>query len=173
MNKKMITLGLILSASINTANAQSFDLTKSLNTATKAAKQVGSPLSASGLIAMASESLGLSPETTQAGIGTLLNVAKQQLSKENFEMVSGALPESKQYMKTAPKMDSSALTSMLGKTDDKAKATASLGYLDSAFKQLGIPKEALAPLTDMLTGYMESNGYGQAASLLKQGLDIL
>lgn len=177
MNKKLIISGLILSASLNTAVAQSFDLTKSLNkakeSATSVAKQAGSPLSATGLISMASEGLGLSPETTQAGIGALLNVAQQQLSKDNFAMISSALPESKQYMGAAPKMDTSAITSMLGKADEQAKTKASLGYIDSAFKQLGIPKETLAPLTNMLTGYMESNGYGQAAGLLKQGLSFL
>ncbi len=177
MTTKPLLTGILLSACITSASAQSFDLTKSLNeakeSATSIAKQSELPVSAAGLINMASSTLGLSPELTQAGIGALLNVAQQQLSKDNFATVSKALPESNQYMSAAPKMDTSALTSMLGNADQKAKNTASLGYLDSAFKELGIPKETLTPLIQVVTSYMETQGYGQAANLLEQGLNFL
>ncbi|WP_286261968.1 DUF2780 domain-containing protein [Thalassotalea atypica] len=180
MKKNIMLTSALLIALSTPVMSQSFDLNKSLSKAKDAVKSntqsvdgLTSQLSATNLLSMASNTLGLSPETTEAGIGALLNAAKSNLSKDNFSMISGVLPDSDKFMSAAPKMDTSALTSMLGKSDDKAKATASLGYIDSAFKQLGIPKETIMPLTNMLTGYMEQNGYGQAAGLLKQGLSFL
>jgi len=161
------------------AQAQSFDLSSTLNKAKETVTQsknvtdLTNQLTTASLISMASEKIGVSPQTTQAGIGALLNVAKQQLGKGDFSTVADALPEAKTLMKAAPKMDTSAVTSLFGKTDEKAQTAASLGYLDSTFKELGIPKESLLPLANMLTGYLEQSGYGQAAGLLKQGLNFL
>ena len=46
-------------------------------------------------------------------------------------------------------------------------------YLDSAFKKLGIPKESLPTMLDTVSGYLETNGYGDAAGMLKKGLNFL
>jgi len=179
MNHKLLLSALLFATATGFAQAQSFDLSSALNKAkdtvskSKKVTDLTNKISTASLITMASEKMGISPETTQAGIGALLNVAKQQLSKTDFSTVADALPEAKGLMQAAPKMDTSALTSLFSKTDEKAQAAASLGYLDSTFKELGIPKESLLPLANMLTGYLEQSGYGQAAGLLKQGLNIL
>lgn len=179
MKHKLLLSAVLFTAATSVAQAQSFDLSSTLNKAkdtvskSKTVTDLTNQLSTASLITMASEKIGVSPETTQAGIGALLNVAKQQLGKTDFSTVSDALPEAKSLMKSAPKMDTSALTSLFGKTDKNAQTAASLGYLDSTFKELGIPKESLLPLANMLTGYLEQSGYGQAAGLLKQGLNFL
>ncbi|MDP5211468.1 DUF2780 domain-containing protein [Pseudoalteromonas tunicata] len=154
------------------------DLTKSLeNQAKSVAKDVAQPAAqpamTSGLIDMAASQFGLSPEIAQAGLGSLLKVAQDHVSKENFAMISSALPDTKQYIQSAPSIKMSGLSAMLGKSSDEAQTAASLGYLDKAFKKLGIPKETILPMAEMLTGYLEQSGYGQASSLLKQGLNFL
>jgi len=178
MKLRYLLSSLIIVTTSHSAFAQSFDLNTSLNKVKDATKNtkvsdISSTLSTTNLISMASGQLGLSPETTQAGIGALLSAAKSYLSKDEFSTVSSALPDTNKYIDAAPKMPSNSLSSMLGKTSTKAQSAASLGYIDSAFKSIGIPKESVLPLANVLTGYMETNGYGQAAVLLKKGLSFL
>ena len=171
---------LIISSSLmlasHSAVAGLSDLTKSLeNQAKSAAKDAtqSQPSMTSDLITMAANQFDLSPEVAQAGLGSLLKVAQDHVSEENFAMISAALPETKSYIQSAPNVSMSSLTSMFGQSSDKTQSVASLGYLDQAFKKLGIPKETVLPMADLLTGYLEQNGYGEASSLLKQGLNFL
>ncbi|OUL59633.1 hypothetical protein B1199_05205 [Pseudoalteromonas ulvae] len=180
LRKMMKLSALIISSTLvfssHSAVAGLSDLTKSLeNQAKSVAKDAtkSQPSMTSGLIDMAANQFGLSPEVAQAGLGSLLKVAQDHVSEENFAMISAALPETNQYIQSAPNVSMSSLTSMFGKSNDETKTVASLGYLDKAFKKLGIPKETILPMADMLSGYLEQNGYGQASSLLKQGLNFL
>ena len=103
----------------------------------------------------------------------LFKVAKDNLSKENFALISKAIPDMDAYISKAPKVSSSSLTALLGKTGDSGKAAAGAGYLDSAFKKIGIPKEQVPVMLNSVTGYLDKSGYGEAAGLLKRGLIFL
>lgn len=154
------------------------DLTKKLEkkvqvTQSDVKKNTASSNTSNDLIAMASSELGLSPELAQAGIGSLLSVAQDNLGKDSFAQISAAIPQAGDYIKAAPEMDASPLTALFGQTNKQTKAVSGLGYLDSAFKTLGIPKETMVPMANLLGSYLEQNGYGTAANLLKQGLNFL
>lgn len=126
------------------------------------------------LIGYASEQLGLSSDMTSGALGALFKVAQDNLG-DNFSSISEAIPNVDSYIENAPAIAKSSLgglASSLG-GDELGQAAASLSYLNSAFEKLGIPKETILPLVDTVTGYLEANDYGTAASMLKQGVNFL
>lgn len=124
------------------------------------------------LLSYAASKLGMSEKVVASGLGSLFKVAKDHLSKENFSMLSAAIPDISTYMNQAPEFSTSAITSLLG-SNDTAKKAESVNYLDSAFKKLGIPKESMPTMVNTVSGYLESSGYGDAAGMLKKGLSFL
>ncbi|WP_077339142.1 DUF2780 domain-containing protein [Pseudocolwellia agarivorans] len=127
------------------------------------------------LVGYAAEQLGLSKEMTSGALGALFKVAKDNLG-DNFSSISEAIPGVENYIQNAPEAAKSSLgglASSLGKGSEEGQAALSLGYLDSAFKKLGIPKETVLPLVDTVTSYLEQNNYGTAAAMLKKGVNFL
>lgn len=124
------------------------------------------------LVSYAASQLGMSEKTVTGGLGALFKVAKDNLSKENFSMLSSAVPDINSYINQAPESSTSAMSSLLGRNETSKKAE-SANYLDSAFKKLGIPKESLPTMVNTVSGYLESNGYGDAAGMLKKGMSFL
>jgi len=124
------------------------------------------------MVSFAASQLGMSEKTVAGGLGSIFKVAKDTLSKENFSMLSTAVPDINSYINQAPQFSTSAITSAFGNNEASIKA-ASVTYLDSAFKKLGIPKESLPTMLNTVSGYLETNGYGEAAGMLKKGLNFL
>lgn len=150
------------------------ELPKSLTEQASTTKSVSQKSGQSNaIISYAAKQLGMSEETVSAGLGSLFKVAKDNLSKENFSMVSSAIPGIDNYINSAPKEKKSSFSSMFDKAGDAGKTASSLSYLDSAFKKLGIPKEQVPVMLDTVNGYLKSNGYGDAADLLSKGLSFL
>lgn len=128
------------------------------------------------LVDYASEKLGLSKEITSGALGAVFKVAKDNLSGDSFTSISEAIPGLDNYIKSAPSESKSPLgdlASSLGKKSDEAQAMASLGYLDAAFKKLGVPKESILPVVNTITNYLEQNDFGTAATMLKKGVNFL
>ena len=126
------------------------------------------------LLGYASEQLGLSSDMTSGALGALFKVAQDNLG-DNFSSISDVIPNVDSYIESAPAIAKSSLgglASSLG-GDELGQAAAGLSYLNSAFEKLGIPKETILPLVNTVTGYLEANDYGTAASMLKQGVNFL
>ena len=124
------------------------------------------------LISYAASQLGMSEKTVAGGLGSLFKVAKDNLSKEHFSMLSNGVPDINSYINQAPDISMSKISSLLSNSDT-AKKAGSAKYLDSAFKKLGIPKDSLPTMVNTVSGYLESNGYGDAAVMLKKGVSFL
>ncbi|MBU2893268.1 DUF2780 domain-containing protein [Colwellia sp. D2M02] len=176
-----VLLPALLSLSVLPVSANELaDLTKSA--AQSATKQVTSasqeqtkPLQTNAMISYAAEQLNLSESTVSAGFGSLLKVAKDNLSGENFAMISKVIPDLDSYLSQAPEVAESknSLNSLLSNAGDAGKKAESLQYLNSAFEKIGIPKEQAPVLVNTLNGYLQSNGYGQVATYLEKGLSFL
>ncbi|KPV95103.1 hypothetical protein AN214_02896 [Pseudoalteromonas sp. P1-9] len=168
---KKLTLVVMVTGAFYANSVSAVDLKSTLNTAV--ANQTAEKTTSNALVKYASEQLSLSENIIGSGMGALLKVAKDHVSPENFALISQALPNTNGLISEAPKSSMSSLTSMLGKGGDKTKQATSLGYLDSAFESIGIPKEQVPLLVNSLVGYMANNGYSKEANLLKQGLSFL
>ena len=133
---------------------------------------VGGDIAKQALSSYAASQLGLPEGKISGGLGSLFKVAQDNLTKENFSSLSGAIPGMKNYIDLAPAVSKSAIGSLLGNSKTAKKAQ-SIQYLDSAFEQLGIPKESLPLLLNSVSGYLQSNGYGDVAGMLEKGLSFL
>ena len=129
-------------------------------------------LAKNALTTYAAKQLGMSEAMVGGGLASIFKVAQDNLTAENFSELSSAVPDMGDYLKLAPELSTSAITSLLGDSS-ASKAAQSASYLDSAFESLGIPKESLPLMINTVTSYLESSGYGEAASMLKQGVNFL
>lgn len=149
-------------------------ITKSSSEQLKAAaKDASAPLQTDAMIKYAAKQLNLSEDTVSASFGSLLKVAKDNLTQENFALISKAVPDAQNYLDKAPKMASSSMSSLFSNSGEAGKKAASVDYLNSAFAKLGMSTEQLPGLINTFSSYLDKSGYKEAATLLKQGLSLL
>ena len=168
---KKFTLLTTLLAITYATPALSVDITGALKDPLSKTKTVKPTTNA--LSHYAATQLGLSEESVNLGIGALLKVAKDHISEDNFSKIASALPNTDSYIKNAPTISKSSLTSMLGGSNKTGKKAASLGYIDKAFESIGISKEQAPLLINSLVGYLSNNGFSKEAEMLKKGLSFL
>ncbi|WP_057831559.1 DUF2780 domain-containing protein [Colwellia sp. TT2012] len=151
--------------------AHANDFTKSLTSQLQ--KSDTKKVESNALVSYAANQLGMSEDTVTSGLGSLFKVAKDNLSKDNFAMITKAIPSINTYINQAPKSSSSSFTSLLSKSSDTGKAAVGMDYLNSSFKKLGISPDKLPAMLNSVTGYLDKYGYGEASGLLKKGLSFL
>jgi hypothetical protein len=159
--------------SLFTLQASAIELADLKKSSVDHAQEQLSPIKTNAMISFTAEQLNLSESTVSAGFGSLLKVAKDNLSSDNFALISKAVPDVDKYLDTAPKMSTDALSSLLSNSGSAGKKADSLQYLNAAFEKIGLPKEQVPALVNTLTGYIEKSGYGEAAGYLKQALNFL
>jgi len=138
-----------------------------------AAKDIGVPLETNAMIGYAAKQLNLSESTVAASFGSLLKVAQDNLSPENFSLISKAVPDAQSYVDKAPKVTKSSMSSLFSSAGEAGKKAESLDYLNSAFDKLGISSEQVPGLINSFSSYLDKSGYEGAASALKKGLSFL
>ncbi|KGJ88509.1 DUF2780 domain-containing protein [Colwellia psychrerythraea] len=138
-----------------------------------AAKNVAAPIQANAMISYAAKQLNLSEETVSASFGSLLKVAQDNLSSENFSLISKAVPDVQSYLDKAPKVTKSSMSSLFSSAGEAGKKAESLDYLKSAFDKLGVSTEQIPSLVNSFSSYLDKSGYEGAASALKKGLSFL
>jgi len=131
------------------------------------------PIKANDMIRYVAKQLSLPESTISAGFSSLLKVAKDNLSGDQFSMISKAIPETDNYLSKAAKESKSSLNSLLSNAGNSGKKANSLHYLNNAFDQLGISSEQMLPMLNAFSGYLEKSGYGKAANYLQKGLSFL
>jgi len=150
------------------------DLTKTSTEQLKSVvKDTGIPLKTNAMIEYAAKQLNLSEGTVAASFGSLLKVAQDNLSQENFALISKAVPDAQNYLDKAPKATKSSISSLFSSASETGKKAESLEYLNSAFDKLGISKEQIPALVNSFSSYLDKSGYKEAAVSLKQGLSLL
>jgi len=175
MKATTILFSVVLSTALSAATlpAQATDLFSSLKDKVKAKKEEQkAPVSANALISYVAKELKMSEQTVTAGLGALLKVTKDNVSKDKFAMLTTALPQVNSYIEQAPSVSTSGLSSLLG-SSNSAKKAESVSYVDEALKKLNIPKESLPALINTATGYLDKNGNSEAAALLKKSLSFI
>lgn len=149
-------------------------LTKSSTEQLKSsAKNVKAPLQTNAMIEFTAKQLNLSEDTVAASFGSLLKVAKDNLSQDNFALISKAVPDAQNYVDKAPKVKKSSMSSLFSSAGGAGKKAESADYLNSAFNKLGLSSEQVPSLINSFSGYLEKSGYSDAAAKLKQGLSML
>ena len=127
-----------------------------------------SGVATSGLVSMVGKQLGVSNAQATGGLGAIFNVAKQQLSGDQFGQIASAVPGMDELLAAAPKAESSSkVGGLLSQAGQYGKALQGGSYLNSAFKQLGLSPENIGPVVDIAAQSLQGSNPA-AANLLKQ-----
>ena len=136
-------------------------------------KETSVPLQSNAMIDYVATQLNIPKATVAASFGSLLKVAKDNLSTADFALMSKALPDLQNYLNKAPQITESSMSSLFASAGDVGKKAKSVDYLHSAMKSLGITTEQVPALINSFSDYLNNNGYKEVAVTLKQGLSLL
>jgi hypothetical protein len=125
-----------------------------------------------GLVQLLSSSLGVSEKQATGGAGSIFNLAKQNLNKEDFTTVVKAVPNIDQMMAAAPKPEGAAgmlggASSLLG---GSAKSIAGVASLAGSFSQLGMKADMANSFVPVILNYVKSNGGESVMNILQNAL---
>ena len=124
------------------------------------------------LVDLLSSQLGVSKDQAKGGAGSIFQLAKQNLSVEDFSSIVKAVPGIDQMMGAAPKPEKNTSTlgnisSMVGGSSNKLQGLAGLA---SSFKQLGMSGDMINKFTPIILDYVKNKGDDHAMNLLKSAL---
>jgi hypothetical protein len=125
------------------------------------------------LVSMLVSKLGVNEGQAQGGTGLILNLAKEQLGKQDFSQISQSIPGISDLLKAAPQQEDTGgggLLGMVGKLAGSLGGGSELGQLASlagGFEKLGIKPEMIAQFLPIIVSFVEKKGGSTVADLLK------
>ena len=124
------------------------------------------------LITTLVDTLGITKDQAKGGSGALFQNAKDNLSGDDFQKVSDAVPDMDEYLATVPDVKSKgglggALGSSLSSLGGGAAKAGSMLDLTSAFSKLGMDSGTLGKFVPVVLNFVQSKGGASVAGLLK------
>ena len=124
------------------------------------------------LITTLTDTLGITKDQAKGGSGALFQNAKDNLSVDDFQKVSDAVPDMDEYLAAAPDVKSKgglggALGSSLSSLGGGAAKAGSMLDLTSAFSKLGMDSGTLGKFVPVVLNFVQSKGGASVAGLLK------
>ncbi len=117
-----------------------------------------------GLAATLVSKLGVTQKQAEGGAGSILDYAKNNLSKDDFSKVASAIPETNTLLAAAPKTETSALGSLGSSLGGSSLASAAgIAALAPSFKKLGLSSDMVGKFVPVIVDYAQAKG-GQAVS---------
>jgi hypothetical protein len=125
-----------------------------------------------GLVDLLSSQLGVTKDQAQGGAGSIFQLAKQNLSVEDFSSIAKAVPGIDHMMGAAPQVKESStslgsISSMMGSSSNKMAGMASL---INSFEKLGLNADMVEKFIPPILDYVKSKGGEHAMTLLKGAL---
>jgi hypothetical protein len=123
-----------------------------------------------GLVDLLSSQLGVTKGQAEGGAGSIFQLAKKNLSVEDFSSIAKAVPGIDQTIGAAPKMEGSSsslgnISSMMG-----SNKLGGMAGLTSSFEKLGLSGEMVSKFTPIILDYVKNKGGEHAMNLLKGAL---
>jgi len=123
-----------------------------------------------GLVDLLSSQLGVTKDQAEGGAGSIFQLAKQNLSVEDFSSIAKAVPGIDQMIGAAPKVEGSSSTlggisSMMG-----SNKLGEMAGLTSSFAKLGLSGDMVSKFTPIILDYVKTEGGKHAMNLLKGAL---
>ena len=121
------------------------------------------------LVNLLTQQLGITESQAQGGAGSIFNLAKEQLSAQDFSQVADAVPNMGGLLEAAPRKEGSlggmfgSATSMFGGGSNSLKGLAGLA---SSFSQLGLSPEMVNQFVPVILNYVKSSGGETVSNLL-------
>jgi hypothetical protein len=131
---------------------------------------------AMGLLPELSNQFGVSEEQAKGGMGALMQVAKGNLSSQEFTQLSQGVPGMDTLLAAAPAFSSNsksgAISGALSNLGGVASALGGAGMLTKQFESLGLSTEMIGQFASIAIDYFSGNGLDTSA-LLQKGLGAL
>ena len=123
-----------------------------------------------GLVDLLSSQLGVTKGQAEGGAGSIFQLAKQNLSVEDFSSIAKAVPGIDKMMGAAPKLEGSSsslsgISSMMG-----SNKLGGMAGLASSFEKLGLSGDMVDKFMSIILDYVNKNGGEHAMNLLKGAL---
>ena len=124
------------------------------------------------LITTLVDTLGITKDQAKGGSGALFQNAKENLSVDDFQKVSDAVPDMDKYLAAAPAAETKSglggtLGSSLSSLGGGAAKAGSMLDLTSAFSKLGMDSGTLGKFVPVVLDFVQSEGGESVARLLK------
>jgi hypothetical protein len=125
-----------------------------------------------GLVKLLSSNLGVTEKQATGGAGSIFNLAKQNLSIDDFAKVAKAVPDIDQMMSAAPEPEGAAgmlggASSLLGGSTKSISGVASLA---GSFLQLGMKADMVNSFIPIILNYVKSSEGESVMSILQSAL---
>lgn len=123
-----------------------------------------------GLVDLLSSQLGVTKDQAESGAGSIFQLAKQNLSVEDFSSIAKAVPGIDKMLGAAPKVEESSsslggISSMMG-----SNKLGGMAGLTSSFEKLGLSSDMVNKFTPIILDYVKNKGGEHAMNLLKGAL---
>jgi hypothetical protein len=123
-----------------------------------------------GLVDLLTSQLGVTKGQAEGGAGSIFQLAKQNLSVEDFSSIAKAVPGIDKMIGAAPKLEGSSssiggISSMMGRNKIGGMAS-----LTSSFENLGLSSEMVNKFMPIILDYVKNKGGEHAMNLLKGAL---
>ncbi|WP_281648804.1 DUF2780 domain-containing protein [Parendozoicomonas sp. Alg238-R29] len=132
---------------------------------------------AAGLIPALTQQLGVSETQASGGMGALFQLAKGNLTGDDFSQLSQSIPDMTTLLNAAPKLDPNSVESQLGgwlaKAGSAGETLNDLAQLKSQFDTLGLDAAMISKFATTAINYLQSDEGKQTAALLQKGLGAL
>ena len=116
------------------------------------------------LVSTLTSALGVTKPQATGGAGSLLQLAKQQLSGDDFSRITAAIPDSPALLKAAASITPT-------KTDDSLLGTADLlsgaSKLGNQFSALGLDSSMISNFADVMMNYLKKYQGSETSKLLE------
>ena len=127
----------------------------------------------SGLVDMLTSQLGVSEQQASGGAGSLFSFAEGQMSADDFDVVSSALPEVGGLMDSAPEAGSGVLGSSSSLLGGSGGGLGDMAGVAGAFSDLGMSPDMVNEFVPVILEYTQSAGSDQAMQLLQSAFTAL
>lgn len=113
-----------------------------------------------GLVQLLSNNLGVTKKQATGGAGSIFNVAKQNMTVDNFKKVAKAVPGIDKMMAEAPKADGAkgVLGSASSLAGGSASSAAGVASLAGSFSKLGMKADMVNAFTPIILDYVKAKG---------------
>ena len=136
-----------------------------------------------GLVDTLTQQLGVTTEQAEGGAGAIFGKAKSNMSSEEFNQVSEAIPEANSLLDKAPQDESEkeSLTGSIGgavsgltgggtEIGNAATSIGQLGGLSDTFKSLGMDSDMVGKFIPVVLDYAKEKGGDVVMGLLQNSL---
>lgn len=127
------------------------------------------------LTQLVTQSLEVSPQQAQGGLGSLFSLAQSTLVDTDFAQLSAAVPEMSSLLKAAPAISESTkgVTSLMGNMGKYAKVMQGATTAYAQFKTLGIGTEQIPQYIDITNEFLAGQGGKDVQALFMDGVAAL